>query len=86
VVVGDSGSPLFLLINNEPVLVGLAFSAPNPANDEGGEIHAIWGGDITASPTTNNINILISNIDTAEGISTGYTATYFDVSSFENVS
>jgi hypothetical protein len=86
VVVGDSGSPLFFLINNEPILVGLAFSAPSPANDQGGELHALWGGDISAVGTNITINNLISNIDAAEGISTGYTATYFDVSNFENVS
>jgi hypothetical protein len=86
VVVGDSGSPLFLLINNEPVLVGLAFSAPNPANDEGGELQAIWGGDIIAGGSNIPINTLITNIDTAQGISTGYTATYFNDSNFENVS
>lgn len=66
---GDSGSPAFLLIDGEPVLVttwtfGGAGSGP--------AIHALH----------TSINTAISASDTNAGVSTGYTVTAKDVSAF----
>jgi hypothetical protein len=62
---GDSGNPLFIIIDGEPVLITSFYTtSPSPA----------YNKYISA------INALITSIDTAEGISTGYTLTEKDLS------
>jgi hypothetical protein len=81
VVTGDSGSPLFLLINEEPILAGLVYSAPETPNTEGFELHGLWQNDLS----NGGLNTLIANVYAAEGISTGYTVTNFDDSNFADI-
>lgn len=70
-VVGDSGSPVFAVIGSELWLMNLWWS--------GG------GGTFLASILT-ELNSAISSLDASEGISTGYTVTEGDLSSYTDFS
>ena len=69
VVVGDSSKPCFVIINGEPVLCGFFTYG-------GGGAGTAIGGFL------NEINSLILSIDAANGVSTGYTLTEANLSSF----
>ena len=62
---GDSGNPLFIIIDGEPVLItSFHTTSSSPAYNK----------------HISTINALIASVDSAEGISTGYTLTEKDLS------
>lgn len=66
---GDSGNPAFLIINDEPILVTTwTFGGPGS-----GPVYHNY---------ISEINTAISQVDTAQGINTGYTLTTVDLSGF----
>jgi hypothetical protein len=79
IVTNDSGGPVFSVLNNELVLMGALTAGAASPPEEGGLAGAFYhkDGDV--------YNGLIAQVDVAEGISTGYTVNYVDLSSFAKV-
>lgn len=75
---GDSGSPLFLILDNKLVL--LTVWALIGAGDEIGASGTNFANQLSA------INQLIQDVDTLQGISTGYTVTTISLSSYTSLS
>jgi hypothetical protein len=79
IVTNDSGGPVFSILNGELVLMGaLTLGAATPP-EEGGLVGALY-------MRSGDYNGLIAQVDAAEGISTGYTIDYVDLSSFAKIS
>jgi hypothetical protein len=79
IVPGDSGDPVGIIVNNQFVLItcntyGFFATGYTDATNTGGGWN--YSHDLA------NINSLIAAVDAAAGISTGYQATVFDLSSF----
>ena len=77
---GDSGSPYYLIMNGETVLIGLVTGYYDSAtNAPYGTSQAIYGNTPSglALPNT-SINDLIKKVDGAAAINTGYQISFFD--------
>jgi hypothetical protein len=77
VITGDSGNPIFLILNGRPVIIGcFTYGGPGSGNALSHYANLPNGG---AQPEQ-NINDLIVATDALTGINTGYRISYFDFS------
>ena len=79
VIVGDSGNPVFLVLNNKLVLLGLFTFGGAGSGTSLTYINSLPNGG-TAANLDQSLNDIIKETDTLAGINTGYKVTFFDFS------
>lgn len=79
---GDSGSPYYLILNGQPVLIGLVTGYwDNVTHAPYGTAQAIFANKASGLSLPNtSINDLIKKVDTSAGINSGYQISFFNFS------
>jgi hypothetical protein len=79
---GDSGSPYYLILNGQPVLIGLVTGIWDATtNAPYGTSQAIFANKANGlSLPYTSINDLIKKVDTSAGVNTGYQISFFNFS------